>query len=83
MANSDGFLKNITKHQKTNIPPLRWMGNIYGEFAANHLIKAIRLDEELDIDLGLKYKYHAKMWLILNKPYQWWGTYYSVDIDNE
>jgi hypothetical protein len=21
------------------------------------------------------------MWVLLNKPYEWWGTYYQVDID--
>jgi hypothetical protein len=21
------------------------------------------------------------MWVILNKPYSWWGTYYQLDIE--
>jgi hypothetical protein len=69
----------MKKVQKTNILPLRWIGNICGEFAGNHIVKAIDLDE--DDKLGLKFKYHAKMWTILNKPYERWGTYYIIDFD--
>jgi len=65
--------------EKTKIIPLRWIGNFCGEYAGNHLVKAIDLDEELDSNLGFRYKYHAKMWVLLNKPYEWWGTYYLVD----
>lgn len=83
MEDSYGFLKNITKHQKTKILPLRCIGNLCGEFATNHLVKAFDLDESLDVNLGLRYKYHAKMWSILNKPYKWWGTYYTADLDNK
>jgi hypothetical protein len=74
-------MNNLTTIQKTNILPLRWIGNFCGEYAGNHLIKAIDLDEKLDSQLGLRFKYHAKMWNYLNKPYQWWGTYYSIDMD--
>jgi hypothetical protein len=21
------------------------------------------------------------MWVLLNKPYEWWGTYYQIDTD--
>jgi hypothetical protein len=70
-----------TEIQKTKIVPLRWIGNFCGEYAGNHLVKAIDLDESLDSQLGLRFKYHAKMWKYLNKPYEWWGTYYQVDID--
>jgi hypothetical protein len=79
MADSDGFLKHSKKIQKTKIPPLRWIGNFCGGIAGNHLVKAIDLDESLDSDLGFIYKYHAKMWKYLNKPYERWGTYYLVD----
>jgi hypothetical protein len=72
----------MLKHQKTNILPLRWIGNLCGEYAGNHLVKAIDLDEELDSNLGFRYKYHAKMWVLLNKPYEWWGTYYTIDMDS-
>jgi len=75
------FGKKMKKVQKTKILPLRWIGNICGEFAGNHLIKAIDLDEELDSHLSFSYKYHAKMWVILNKPYERWGTYYFIDLD--
>ena len=70
------FGKKMIKHQKTNILPLRWIGNLCGEFAGNHLVKAIDLDE--DDNLGFKFKYHSKMWKYLNKPYERWGTFYLL-----
>jgi hypothetical protein len=33
-----------------------------------------------DQEFGWRYKYHAKMYLILNKPYELWGTYYTIDM---
>jgi len=83
MERKCGYLKmnHLTKIQKTKILPLRWIGNFCGEYAGNHLVKAIDLDEELDSNLGFRYKYHAKMWVILNKPYERWGTYYIIDTD--
>lgn len=72
------MLKNLIKHQRTKITPLRWIGNICGEFAGSHLLKAVYMDE--DAYFGWRYKYHAKMWKYLNKPYEWWGTYYIIDI---
>jgi hypothetical protein len=80
MERKSGYQKML-KHQKTNILPLRWIGNICGEFAGNHIVKAVYLDE--DNDLGFRYKYHAKMWKYLNKPYTLWGTYYILDIKKE
>ncbi len=74
-------MKHSKKIQKTKILPLRWIGNFCGGFAGNHLVKAINLDEELDSNLGFRYKYHAKMWVLLNKPYTLWGTYYTIDLD--
>ena len=70
---------HLTKIQRTRILPLRWIGNFLGGYAGNHLVKAFDLDE--GNDLGLRYKYHAKMWVLLNKPYEWWGTYYQIDVD--
>ena len=77
MARSDGFLSN--KKEKTRILPLRWIGNICGGYAGNHLVKCFDYDEENR--LGFAYKYHAKMWTILNKPYEKWGTYYLIDTE--
>lgn len=71
-------MNNIETIEKTKILPLRWIGNFLGEYAGNHLVKAIDLDE--DDNLGFKFKYHSKMWKYLNKPYTWWGTYYELDI---
>ena len=70
---------NLTKHQKTKIWPLRWLGNLCCTIATNHLVKAVNLDE--DDNLGFCYKYHAKIWVIFNKPYERWGTVYTIDIE--
>jgi hypothetical protein len=79
MENSDGFLSKSKKIQKTKIWPLRVIGNLCGGFAGNHLFKSLILDE--DKNYGLRYKYHARCWKYLNKPYEWWGTYYMVDME--
>ena len=69
----------ITKHQKTNILPLRWIGNICGEISSNSLVKAWDLDE--DDNLGYRFKFHCKVWKYLDKPYRWWGTYYIMNME--
>lgn len=73
------MINHSTKIQRTKIWPLRWIGNFLGGYAGNHIVKCFDLDE--DDNLGFRYKYHAKMWVLLNKPYEWWGTYYTIDID--
>jgi hypothetical protein len=78
MAKSDGFHK-ITKIEKTKILPLRWIGNLCGEVASTSLVRAFDLDE--DGDFGYRFKFHCKVWKYLDKPYQWWGTCYMVDLD--
>ena len=77
MAKSDGFL-NSRKHQRTKILPLRWIGNLLSYVATRSLVKAINLDEENN--LGFRFKFHSKVWHYLNKPYQWWGTYYTINL---
>jgi len=73
--------QKMLKYQKTNILPLRWIGNFLGGYAGDHLVKAFDLDE--DDNLGLRFKYHSKMWKYLNKPYELWGTYYIIDIKED
>ncbi len=77
MEDYDGFPWKFTKIEKTRIVPLRLISNWLGEIASGHLVKAVFLDE--DGEYGWRYKYHAKMWKYLNKPYEKWGTYYSID----
>ena len=82
MERKYGYLKMInhsTKHQRTKIWPLRWIGNFCGSYAGNHLVKCFNYDE--DGKYGFAYKYHAKMWKYLNKPYERWGTYYTLDLE--
>ena len=78
MADYDGFLKNSVKHQRTKILPLRWIGNISSNIATKHLIEAIHMNDH--DDYGFMYHFHGRMWLIFNKPYQLWGTYYTVKL---
>lgn len=70
-------MTRTTKIEKTKIWPLRAIGNFLGGYAGNHLVKCFDYDE--DGKYGFAYKYHAKMWKYLNKPYEWWGTYYVID----
>ena len=72
------MMNHSTKIQKTKKLPLRWIGNICGSYAGNHLVKCFNYDE--NGKHGFSYKYHAKMWKYLNKPYERWGTYYTLDI---
>ena len=78
MEKSDGFLNKITKHQKTKILPLRWIGNICGEISSSSLVKAWDLDEEENY--GYRYKIHCKVFKYLDKPYRLWGTYYQMEL---
>jgi hypothetical protein len=73
------MINHSTKIQRTRIWPLRWIGNFLGGYAGNHLVKAFDYDE--DGKHGFAYRYHAKMWKYLNKPYEWWGTYYTIDMN--
>ena len=78
MAKSDGYLKKITKHQKTKILPLRWIGNLCGEIAGNSVVKAFDLQDQENF--GYRFKFHSKVWYYLNKPYDRWGTYYEINL---
>jgi hypothetical protein len=78
MEDYDGFPWRSTKVERTKILPLRWISNWLGSIATDHLVKGVYLDE--DNNYGWRYKYHAKMWKYLNKPYEKWGTYYSIDM---
>lgn len=77
MEDSDGFLKISEKINKTKILPLRWFGNACSYIATNSLVKAFELQEEYNF--GYRFKFHSKIWVIFNKPYKKWGTYYIVD----
>lgn len=79
MEDSDGFLGISKKMQKTRILPLRWIGNACSYVATNSLVKAFGLQEE--DNLGYRFKFHSKIWRYINKPYQWWGTYYMINTD--
>jgi hypothetical protein len=68
------------KTEKTKIVPLRWVGNLFEKIAHPHLMKALYYNDHDDD--GFAYKYHSIMWLILNKPYRWWGTYYIYDLSD-
>lgn len=79
MENSNGFLSKSKKVQRTRILPLRWIGNLLSIPASNSLVRAFDLQEQ--DNFGYRFKFHCAVWKYLYKPYQWWGTYYEVDID--
>ena len=39
--------------------------------------KAFDLDEQGNY--GYRFKFHSKVWVKFNKPYERWGTYYTID----
>lgn len=65
--------------QRTRILPLRWIGNVCGEIATDSLVKAWAL-QDTD-DLGYRFKFHSWVWEYVNRPYMWWGTYYTIDFN--
>ena len=77
MDDLDGFLKMSQKINRTKILPLRWFGNACSAIATRSLVKAFDLDE--DVNYGYRFKFHSKVWHYFNKPYERWGTYYTVD----
>lgn len=77
MDDLDGFLKMSQKINRTKILPLRWLGNACSGIAISSLVKAFDLDE--DGNYGYRFKFHGKIWHYFNKPYERWGTYYTVD----
>ena len=79
MADSDGFLKNSTRVDQTKILPLRWFGNACSSIATRSLLKAFYLDEQGNY--GYRFKFHSKVWIVFNKPYTKWGTYYTINIE--
>jgi hypothetical protein len=78
MESSDGFLKMSNKINRTKILPLRWFGNACSDIATRSLLKAFDLDEQGNY--GYRFKFHSKVWITFNKPYERWGTYYTVDM---
>jgi hypothetical protein len=70
-----------TKQNKTNILLLRWLSNWLNNVGIRSLVRAFDLQE--DNNLGTRYKLHCKVYHYCNKPYERWGTYYSVDLDGD
>ena len=68
-----------TRHEKTNILPLRWFANICERIGHYYLMKALRLDDAKKY--GQKYRLYSKIWSMLYKPYYRWGTYYKLDLN--
>lgn len=79
MENYDGFLNRWQKMERTNILPLRWIGNYCQEIAVYHLNKFLHYSDH--DDYGLACRFHAYTSTLFFKPYYWWGTYYELDMD--
>ena len=65
--------------QRTKILPLRWLANQLSYPATSGLLKAFRLQEQGN--LGYRFKFYSNVWHYLNKPYERWGTVYSIELD--
>lgn len=79
MEDYDGLLNRSKKIQRTNIIPLRWIGNLCEKPANYHLNMFLHYRDH--DDLGLACRYHAYMSNFLYKPYHWWGTYYELNME--
>jgi hypothetical protein len=79
MEKSNGYLSNSKKMQKTNLLPLRWIGNLCERPAKYHLNMFLHYKDH--DDLGLACRYHAYASRLLYKPYFWWGTYYELNME--
>lgn len=73
------MLDHSKRIDRTNILPLRWFANACGSIGASMLMKAVNLDE--DSNYGIRYKIYGNLWTWFHKPYQRWGTYYSLDVN--
>jgi hypothetical protein len=79
MEKSDGFPNSAKKIQKTNVLPLRWIGNLCEKPANYHSNMSLHyMDHD---DYGLACRYHAYASTLLYKPYYWWGTYYELKME--
>ena len=72
------MLNHSQKIDRTNILPLRWFANACGSIGSSMLMKAVNLDE--DSNYGIRYRIYGNLWTFFHKPYNRWGTYYSLDI---
>lgn len=68
-----------TKHERTKIWPLRWLANGLMYVATYSLTKAFNLQD--DNNFGYRFKIHSGIWHYLSKPYEKWGTYYSLNLN--
>lgn len=44
------------------------------------LMRAVYLDD--DSNYGIRYRIYGNLWNVFNKPYQRWGTYWTIDIES-
>ena len=73
-----GGLVKTTKVERTRILPLRWIGNICEDISTTSLEKTWSLQDQGNF--GYRLKFHNWVWNYVNKPYEWWGTYYKLDL---
>jgi len=73
-------LSHSQRIDRTNILPLRWFANACGSIGSSMLMRAVYLDE--DSNYGLRYRIYGNLWNVFNKPYQRWGTYWTIDIES-
>jgi len=65
---------NFEKHNQTNNPVLRLIGNTSGSISTYFLMKEIRAEDKNNSNSA---KVFAKLFFIFEKPQKRWGTYYT------
>lgn len=71
----------FTRHENTNILPLRWFANWTEVVAHYYLQKCLRLDDKENY--GFRYKVYSWVSNKLYKPALKWGTYYSTEFNEK
>lgn len=94
MEKSNGFLDHSTPEHKTRNPLLRFIANnvsspISHFFLTKSLNHYFKYEDEFDKDENFRmprkdYFFHlvyAKLYSFLGTPYDYWGTFYKLDMD--
>ena len=77
-----------TPIHKTNILPLRWIANyIFHPISYKFFMVGLNFNDHIAWDKNYKWYNRAvesisfKIYKFLDRPYQWWGTMYKLDMD--
>ena len=71
----------FTRHERTNILPLRWFANGIEVVAHYYLDKCLKLDYKKNY--GFRYKIYSWIFHKCYQPVFKWGTYYSAEFEKD